>query len=298
MGCDIESMSDYAKQVSKFPVLSKEEIGDISLLAQQGDKAALEKAIMSNQRLVIKLAYQYMPYTQLEGMDLVMEGNIGLQKAVLGYDPTRGFTFSTYAVRWIRKYMQAAVQKNSSPIQLPAWMAQKIYSFKTYVNTYRIEKDDESAFPTRAEIKKEMEIKDSQIDNLLSAYFSTNVVYLDKTIAPDGAEDTEDTLSIFLYDKDPKSNPEAQAAAYAFGEVFETLLNKSVFHYRIPSKNIERYKDIIRRRFLPKEGRDFETLEELGKEYGITRERARQLEAMFIKFCRLPENKKLLRDFL
>lgn len=273
-----DNVKQYLRDIGKYPVLKnrKEEI----VLAQRilkGDKAAKDKLIMSNTKLVVSIAKKYVNHG-MAFLDLIQEGNLGLMKAVDKFDYTRGFKFSTYATWWIRQSITRALADQSRTIRIPVHMVDNINTINKTKRTLvqRLNRD-----PTLKEIAEEMDNKFSpeKIQEILN--YALDPVSLEK---PVGEED-DSHVSDFIEDKDNMS-PSDYADEAEKNAALDSILKELT----------DREERVIRLRYGIPNGTPY-TLEEVGKEFGVTRERIRQIEAKALKKLKHPTRAKALKDF-
>lgn len=271
-----DSVRMYLREIGKIPLLtSKEEI----LLAkriQQDDEVAKKRLAEANLRLVVSIAKKYIG-RGLSLLDLIQEGNTGLLRAVEKFDYRKGFKFSTYATWWIRQAITRAIADQARTIRIPVHMVETI---NRLIRVQRQLVQDLGREPLPEEIAAEMEMEVDKVEQILK--INQDTVSLE---APVGEEE-DSRLGDFLEDKDSMS-PEESA-------IYELLRNHigEFLQYLNP-----REQKIIKMRFGLDDGRTH-TLEEVGKEFGVTRERIRQIEAKALKKLKEHEQSQKLLDYL
>lgn len=265
---NIDLVKAYFYDINKIPLLSSEEEQKLARKIKEGtpleSKRAKEKLINSNLRLVVSIANKFPTLKNLSYMDLVQEGNLGLMKAAEKFDYTLKFKFSTYATFWIRQSISRAIFDTNRTIRVPVHMLEKL----TRVNKAKDElTKDFGREPTLEEISKRLNEPEEEISKLLT--LTQPIISLETPINTD--EDDDSFLGDFIADNNAVSpdNIVEKTAFSQFREELEKLLTP-------------REKDIIWRRWGLDDGK-FRTLDEVGKEYKVTRERIRQIEAKAMK---------------
>jgi len=256
-----DSIRAYFKDIEKIPLLSAEEEIDLANRIKLGDNKAKERMIKSNLRLVINFAKRYRNF-DIPLMDLIEEGNMGLMKAVIKFNPKRGYRFSTYASWWIRQYINRALANQGKIIRLPVYMVENILKYKKVSEdlTYKLGRK-----PMQAEIAKKMKVpvaKLNRIDTIV-----TKIISLE---APIGENQTGQVGDL-IEDKTAQA-ADHQLAEFMAREKIEELL----------SKMKPRERQIIELRYGLIDDRKY-TLEEAAKKFGLTRERVRQIEEATLK---------------
>ena len=268
------SVQLYLQQINKIPLLTTEEELKLARLAQSGDEAARIKLIESNLRLVISIAKHY-HNSSLSFMDLVQEGNIGLTKAVSKFDCNKGYLFSTYASWWIRQTISRAISDQSDMVRIPANIKEQYNKLSKIITCFWNENGRE---PTNVELSEITDLPIEQIEDIMEGQGGT--LSLD---APMGAEDDDSTFGEFL--PDTKYIPTEGIDEEARNQIIETVLNTLT----------TREKEIIVNHFglfnMPPK-----TLEEIGTELNITRERTRQIEALALRKLRHPGRSSLIKE--
>lgn len=266
----------YLKDIGKVPLLSSDEEIDLAKRMAEGDQAAKAKLSESNLRLVVSIAKRYVSRSNMQFLDLIQEGNIGLLKAVEKFDFTKGFRFSTYATWWIRQSITRAIAGQARTIRVPVHMVETINKL-TRVTRTLIQKLGRD--PTTSEIAAAMGVSEERVMEIQR--IAMDPISLETTIG-----DEEDSkISDFIEDETAQSPLEAAAQKL----LREQLL--SVIETLTP-----REQKVIRMRY----GLDNShprTLEEVGKEFNVTRERIRQIEAKALRKLRHPNRSKKLVDY-
>lgn len=272
------SLKIYLKEINEYKMLTQEEEICFAKRVEQGDKKAEEALIGANLRLVCSLAKHY-EGCGLSYQDLIQEGNIGLLKAIKKYDYSKGFRFSTYAAWWIKQCLSRAVADYGRTIKIPAHIVEDVNKTRTQIRELTVKLNHE---PTVKEISVELNLPEKEVQELLS-YMQSDIVSLDTPIG-DGDDDT--TIESFVEDNG-YMNPEKiylQKGEFdILNEIISTLSNREA--------------DVLRKRFGLVDDRIF-TLEEIGAEYGLTKERIRQIETKALRKLRAPARAKVLRECL
>ncbi len=267
----------YLKDIGKVPLLSCDEEIELAKRMLNGDEYAKAKLSEANLRLVVSIAKRYAGRTSMQFLDLIQEGNIGLLKAVEKFDHTKGFRFSTYATWWIRQSITRAMADQARTIRIPVHMVETIHKL-TRVKRQLIQ--DLGRDPTSAEIAKAMDIPEEKVAEIQK--ISQEPISLDN---PVGEED-DSKMADFIEDESVKS-PVEMATQNLLREqllgVIETLT--------------PREQKVIRLRYGLDDSHP-RTLEEVGKEFNVTRERIRQIEAKALRKLRNPNRSKKLVDFM
>ena len=266
----------YLKEIGKVPLLTAEEEIELAQKMEQGDEAAKKRLAEANLRLVVSIAKRYVGRGMLF-LDLIQEGNLGLIKAVEKFDYRKGYKFSTYATWWIRQAITRAIADQARTIRIPVHMVETINKL---IRVSRSLLQELGREPTPEEIASEMEMPVERVREILK--ISQEPVSLETPIG----EEEDSHLGDFIQD-DNVPVP-ADAAAFTLlkeqlGEVLGTLT--------------EREQKVLRLRFGLDDGRA-RTLEEVGKEFNVTRERIRQIEAKALRKLRHPSRSRKLKDYL
>ncbi len=264
------SLQSYLAQIRDYPVLSREEEYELAMRHREtGDLEAARKLIVSNLKFVVRIANEYKNYN-VNTLDLIQEGNLGLMKAVRGFDPTKGYRLISYAVWWIRAYIQNHIMKNWSLVKVGTNQSQRKLFYKLRSTKNKIESTGaEMEEDIYSEIAKELDVPDSQVIEM-DRVMSGKDLSLDATI--EGS--TERTYVDMLGDTFDQEQflEDSQIRPLVAKKIKETLANL---------KDRERY--IIERRVLTDSP---ETLEKLSRKFGISRERVRQIEKNALKKIR------------
>ncbi|AOA02109.1 MULTISPECIES: RNA polymerase sigma factor RpoD [Carnobacterium] len=266
----------YLKEIGRVPLLNAQEEVALALLIEQGDQEAKQRLAEANLRLVVSIAKRYVG-RGMQFLDLIQEGNMGLMKAVEKFDYQKGFKFSTYATWWIRQAITRAIADQARTIRIPVHMVETINKL---IRIQRQLLQDLGREPTPEEIGAEMDLPTEKVREILK--IAQEPVSLE---TPIGEED-DSHLGDFIEDQDATS-PAEHAAYELLKEQLEDVLDTLT----------DREENVLRLRFGLDDGRT-RTLEEVGKVFGVTRERIRQIEAKALRKLRHPSRSKQLKDFL
>jgi len=266
----------YLKEIGRVDLLTAEEEVDLALRILDGDIEASRSLAEANLRLVVSIAKRYVGRGMLF-LDLIQEGNMGLIKAVEKFDHTKGFKFSTYATWWIRQAITRAIADQARTIRIPVHMVETINKL---IRIQRQLLQDLGREPTPEEIGEEMELAPDKVRDILK--IAQEPVSLE---TPIGEED-DSHLGDFIEDQEAVS-PSDHASYELLKEQLEDVLDTLT----------DREENVLRLRFGLDDGRT-RTLEEVGKVFGVTRERIRQIEAKALRKLRHPSRSKQLKDFL
>ncbi len=266
----------YLREIGKIPLLSYEEEAELAQRILKGDEEAKQKLAESNLRLVVSIAKKYVGRGMLF-LDLIQEGNMGLIKAVEKFDYNKGFKFSTYATWWIRQAITRAIADQARTIRIPVHMVETINKL---IRTSRQLLQQNGREPTPEEIAKEMEISVEKVMEIQK--IAQDPVSLE---TPIGEED-DSHLGDFIQDEDSPA-PQDSAAHTLLREQLEEVMNTLT----------PREAMVLKLRFGLEDGKA-RTLEEVGKQFDVTRERIRQIEAKALRKLRHPSRSKKLRDYM
>jgi len=266
----------YLKEIGRVPLLSAEEEIQLAKRMEQGDEEAKRRLAEANLRLVVSIAKRYVGRGMLF-LDLIQEGNLGLIKAVEKFDYEKGFKFSTYATWWIRQAITRAIADQARTIRIPVHMVETINKL---IRVSRQLLQELGREPAPEEIAKVMDIPVERVREIMK--IAQEPVSLETPIG----EEEDSHLGDFIPDEDAPAP--AEAASFILlkeqlEEVLETLT--------------PREEKVLRLRFGLDDGRT-RTLEEVGQEFGVTRERIRQIEAKALRKLRHPSRSKKLKDYL
>ena len=266
----------YLKEIGKIPLLTQEQEQELAQRMLDGDEEARQKMTEANLRLVVSIAKRYVG-RGMQLLDLIQEGNLGLLKAVEKFDYTKGYKFSTYATWWIRQAITRAIADQARTIRIPVHMVETI---NRVIRTSHAMVQELGREPTSEEIAREMHMDVARVEEIMK--ISQEPVSLETPIG----EEEDSHLGDFVQD-DVTVQP-ADAASYSLlREQLEEVLKSLT----------PREEQVLRMRFGLVDGKSH-TLEEVGKEFDVTRERIRQIESKALRKLRHPSRSKKLRDFL
>lgn len=274
-----DSVRLYLREIGKIPLLNAEEELALAQRVVAGEKKAKDKMAEANMRLVVSIAKRYSG-RGLDFLDLIQEGNTGLLRAVEKFDPDKGFKFSTYATWWIRQAITRAIADQARTIRIPVHMVETINKL---LRTQRRMTQELNREPTIEELAKELEMEPEKVEYVIK--IKQDITSLDAGVGRDG-EDEDSTLSDFIEDEDGET-PEASAANQLLKEQVQAVL----------STLSEREQKIVKMRFGLENGKSH-TLEEVGQEFAVTRERIRQIEAKSLAKLRKHKDAKKLHEYL
>ncbi len=266
----------YLKEIGRVPLLTAEEEKDLAVRMAQGDKEAKKRLSEANLRLVVSIAKKYVG-RGMQFLDLIQEGNLGLLKAVEKFDYTKGFKFSTYATWWIRQAITRAIADQARTIRIPVHMVETITKVKKVSSQLLHETGRD---PSAEEIAERLEMPTERVREIMR--IAQDPVSLETPIG----EEEDSHLGDFIPDDDAPAPADAASLMLLkeqLNEVLDTLTDREA--------------KVLRLRFGLEDGRS-RTLEEVGREFNVTRERIRQIEAKALRKLRHPSRSKKVKDFL
>ena len=266
----------YLKEIGRIKLLTPEEEQEIAKKMAEGDEDARKRMSEANLRLVVSIAKRYVG-RGMQLLDLIQEGNLGLMKAVEKFDYTKGYKFSTYATWWIRQSITRAIADQARTIRIPVHMVETI---NRVLRTSHSMVQKLGREPTTKEIADELHIEESKVEEVLK--IAQEPVSLETPIG----EEEDSHLGDFIQD-DEASQPSEEASYTLLREQLSEVLQTLT----------PREEKVLRLRFGLEDGRS-RTLEEVGREFNVTRERIRQIEAKALRKLRHPSRSKKLKDFL
>ena len=266
----------YLKEIGKIPLLSMEDEIDLAKSMELGDKEARKRLAESNLRLVVSIAKRYVG-RGMQFLDLIQEGNLGLIKAVEKFDYTKGYKFSTYATWWIRQAITRAIADQARTIRIPVHMVETI---NRLVRTSRQLLQELGREPTMEEIAAKVDLPVERVSEIMK--MAQEPVSLETPIG----EEEDSHLGDFIQDDNVMVPQDAAAFTLLHEQLMEVLLTLT-----------EREQKVLRLRFGLDDGRP-RTLEEVGRQFNVTRERIRQIEAKALRKLRHPSRSKKLKDYL
>ncbi len=274
-----DSVRLYLREIGKIPLLNAEEELELAQKVVAGDKKAKDKMAEANMRLVVSIAKRYSG-RGLDFLDLIQEGNTGLLRAVEKFDPDKGFKFSTYATWWIRQAITRAIADQARTIRIPVHMVETINKL---LRTQRRMTQELNREPTIEELGKELEMEPEKVEYVMK--IKQDITSLDAGVGRDG-DDEDSVLRDFIEDEE-SATPEESAASQLLKEQVQAVL----------SSLSDREQKIIKMRFGLENGKSH-TLEEVGQEFAVTRERIRQIEAKALAKLRKHKDSKKLHEYL
>ncbi len=272
-----DSVRLYLREIGKIPLLTAEEELALAKRVVAGEKRAKDQMAEANMRLVVSIAKRYVG-RGLDLLDLIQEGNTGLLRAVEKFDPDKGFKFSTYATWWIRQAITRAIADQARVIRIPVHMFETINKL---LRTQRRLTQELNREPTNEEIGKAMEMDESKVEYIMK--IKQDIHSLDASVRDD---EEDSVLGDFIEDEDTVSPEESATGSLLKEHVKEMLSGLS-----------DREQKILKLRFGLEDGKSH-TLEEVGQEFSVTRERIRQIEAKALTKLRKHKDAKKLHDYL
>ncbi|OYX38549.1 RNA polymerase sigma factor RpoD [Candidatus Saccharibacteria bacterium 32-50-10] len=274
-----DSVRLHLREIGKIPLLSAEEELELAQRVVAGDKRAKDKMAEANMRLVVSIAKRYSG-RGLDFLDLIQEGHTGLLRAVEKFDPDKGFKFSTYATWWIRQAITRAIADQARTIRIPVHMVETINKL---LRTQRRMTQELNREPSIEELAKELEMEPEKVEYVIK--IKQDISSLDAGVGRDG-EDEDSVLGDFIEDEDG-ATPEESASSQLLKEQVQSVLGTLS----------EREQKIITMRF-GLDNTKSHTLEEVGQEFAVTRERIRQIEAKALAKLRKHKDAKKLYEYL
>lgn len=272
-----DSIRSYLREIGRYPLLSAEEEVEVAKRIEKGDELAKERMINSNLRLVVSVAKRYVNGSKMTLLDLIQEGNLGLIKAVDKFDYHKGYKFSTYAMWWIRQAITRSIADQARTIRIPVHMKERMNKLTKASRKFLA---DNGRDPTTEELAEILDIEEDRVESIVQLYGDT--ISLDTPIG-----DEEDAVLMnFVADEEMPgilSSVEQVMLGHELDEVLSILT--------------EREQRILRLRFGFEDGKIY-TLEEVGKEFDVTRERIRQIEAKALRRLRMNRDTKKLKAYL
>ncbi len=272
-----DSVRLYLREIGKIPLLTPEEELALARKVTSGSKKAKDQMAEANMRLVVSIAKRYVG-RGLDLLDLIQEGNTGLLRAVEKFDPDRGFKFSTYATWWIRQAITRAIADQARTIRIPVHMVETINKL---LRTQRRLTQELNREPTNEEIAAAMEMDVDKVEHIMK--IKQDISSLDASVRDD---EEDSVLGDFIEDEDAKTPTESAS---------EQLLKEQV--RKILGSLTEREQKILKLRFGLEDGKSH-TLEEVGQEFSVTRERIRQIEAKALAKLRKHKDTRKLHEYL
>jgi RNA polymerase primary sigma factor len=274
-----DSVRLYLREIGKIPLLNAEQELKLAYEVVAGSKKAKDKMAEANMRLVVSIAKRYSG-RGLDFLDLIQEGNTGLLRAVEKFDPDKGFKFSTYATWWIRQAITRAIADQARTIRIPVHMVETINKL---LRTQRRMTQELNREPTIEELGKELEMEPEKVEYVIK--IKQDIQSLDAGVGRDD-DDADSVLQDFIEDEDGET-PEQSATTQLLKEQVQSVL----------STLSDREQKIVRMRFGLDNGKSH-TLEEVGQEFAVTRERIRQIEAKALAKLRKHKDSKKLHEYL
>jgi RNA polymerase primary sigma factor len=275
-----DSVRMYLREIGKIPLLSNDEEMELAKRVLEGDRRAKDRMAEANMRLVVSIAKRYSG-RGMDLLDLIQEGNTGLLRAVDKFNPEKGFKFSTYATWWIRQAITRAIADQARTIRIPVHMVETINKL---MRTQRKMTQELNREPSNEELAKAMDMDVEKIEHIMK--IKQDIASLDAGIGRDGDEGEDSTLGDFIEDEDTATPEESASMQLLKEKVREALSSLS-----------DRERKILEMRF-GLDGTKSHTLEEVGLEFAVTRERIRQIEAKALMKLRKHKDSKKLHEYL
>lgn len=275
-----DSVRMYLREIGKIPLLSNDEEMELAKRVLEGDRKAKDRMAEANMRLVVSIAKRYSG-RGMDLLDLIQEGNTGLLRAVDKFNPEKGFKFSTYATWWIRQAITRAIADQARTIRIPVHMVETINKL---MRTQRKMTQELNREPSNEELAKAMDMDVEKIEHIMK--IKQDITSLDAGIGRDGDEGEDSTLGDFIEDEDTATPEESASMQLLKEKVREVLSSLS-----------DRERKILEMRF-GLNGTKSHTLEEVGLEFAVTRERIRQIEAKALMKLRKHKDSKKLHEYL
>jgi RNA polymerase primary sigma factor len=275
-----DSVRMYLREIGKIPLLSNDEEMELAKRVLEGDRRAKDRMAEANMRLVVSIAKRYSG-RGMDLLDLIQEGNTGLLRAVDKFNPEKGFKFSTYATWWIRQAITRAIADQARTIRIPVHMVETINKL---MRTQRRLTQELNREPSNEELAKAMDMDVEKIEHIMK--IKQDIASLDAGIGRDGDEGEDSTLGDFIEDEDTATPEESASMQLLKEKVREALSSLS-----------DRERKILEMRF-GLNGTKSHTLEEVGLEFAVTRERIRQIEAKALMKLRKHKYSKKLHEYL
>ena len=272
-------LSFYFKSISEYKPFTREEEEEVFRRLQENDPEAPELIFKANAKLVPFVAKKLYPAiadnASMDMDDLISAGNLGLLKAIFRFDPSKGFRFSTYAYHWIFSFIERTIANEANPVRLPVHMQEKIRKLKNLEKSTESKQGRELTIKEKENLARKVFVSDQEYNNYNQCRSVTDTVSLNSLVSRSSGDDSDTELIDFV-GNDDRMCPEQEYYHAALREEMDNALNKC-----LPKRN----RDILRMRFGFDTGRPM-TLEEIAAQYGITRERVRQIEAKSIRILR------------
>jgi len=270
-----DSLRLYLREMGRYPLLTFEQEVSLAKRREAGDTEAMQALVNSNLRLVISVAKKYMN-RGMSMQDLIQEGNVGLMKAVEKFDYRKGFKFSTYATWWIRQAITRAIADQARTVRLPVHLVEAIARMERSRRNLMMELQRE---PTPGELARELGLPEEKVLDMIK--HKGHAISLETPVG----DESESTLGDFVPDETQESPVDAAARQLLSEQIDQALSSLNA-----------RERRVIELRF-GLQGEQPRTLEEIGREFGVTRERIRQLEGMALRKLRHPSRAKALKDY-